>query len=179
MKLSRSELKDFLEEKADQYNNPSFIASDPVSVPHLFSRKEDIEISGFLTATLSWGNRAMILRNSARMMELLDNSPYEFVMGHSENDLAAFRGFVHRTFNSEDLAFFVPALRNIYENHGGPEKIFAENLSPDSIQPAISAFRKSFLEMPHQRRSEKHIPDPSNGSAAKRINMFLRIIKVA
>ncbi len=75
-----SDLKEFLDEKADLYNCPAFIEHDPISIPHQFSKKEDIEISGFLAATIAWGNRKMILRNANRIMELLDDSPYDFIM---------------------------------------------------------------------------------------------------
>lgn len=174
MRLNRKDLKDFLDEKAEFYNQPSFIESDPVSIPHQFSRKEDIEISGFLAATIAWGNRKMILRNAARMMEMLDNSPYEFIMGSSQEELRVVDNFVHRTFNSTDLTFFLKALQNIYRNKGGLETIFSKFQDKGSLQPAIHELHKIFFELPHEKRTERHVSDPLKGSAAKKINMFLR-----
>ena len=174
MKLKQSELKEFLDEKVDLYNRPSFIVDDPISIPHLFTLKEDIEIAGFLAATIAWGNRKMILKNANRMMELLDDSPYEFIMYSSEEEMDSVDRFVHRTFNSTDLIFFLKALQHIYRNKGGLETIFNANKTSDSLQPAIHEFHKIFFELPHQKRTEKHVSDPFKGSAAKKLNMFLR-----
>ncbi|HOU03282.1 MAG: DUF2400 family protein [Bacteroidales bacterium] len=179
MRLKRSELKDFLDEKVDLYNRPSFIEQDPISIPHLYTRKEDIEISGFLAATIAWGNRKMILRNSARMMEILENSPFGFIVNSSDCELDQAIRFVHRTFNSVDLAYFLKALRHIYRNRGGLETIFETNKTSDSLQPAIHELHKIFFELPHEKRTERHVSDPFKGSAAKKINMFSRAISVA
>ena len=179
MGLKKSEVKDFLDEKVDLYNRPSFIEDDPISIPHLYTRKEDIEISGFLTATIAWGNRKMILRNSARMMEILEDSPFEFIMDSSDCELDQAIRFVHRTFNMVDLAYFLKALRHIYKIKGGLEKIFETHKTSDSLQPAIHELNKIFFELPHEKRTERHVSDPYKGSAAKKINIFLRIIKVA
>lgn len=169
--MKREELKDFLDLKADFYNRSDFIETDPIRIPHQYNRKEDIEISGFLTATISWGNRKMIIRNAQRLMDMMGNSPYDFVMnGPIEN----VDNFVHRTFNVEDLRFFLRSLKNLYATHGGLEPIFKNNASSDSLQPAIHAFKNLFFEIEHPTRTTKHISDPMKGSAAKRINMFLR-----
>lgn len=168
------EIKDFLEEKVVQYNTLDFIDSDPVQIPHRFSIKEDVEISGFLAATIAWGNRKMIINNANKMMQLMGNSPYDFVMNFSENDLDDLDGFVHRTFNSDDLKFFMKSLRNIYQHHGGLEEVFAKNKTSDSMQTSISNFKQTFFEVEHLPRTTKHISDPLNNSAAKRINMYLR-----
>ncbi len=172
--MNFSELKDFLDEKVTQYNTLDFIESDPVQIPHLFTQKEDIEIAGFLSATIAWGNRKMIIKNSHRMMELMGNSPYDFIMSHSQTQLESLNSFVHRTFNGQDLIGFIQSLQNIYKNHGGLESVFAKNQESDSIQKSISEFKKVFFEIPHLARTQKHISDPLNNSAAKRINMYLR-----
>lgn len=169
------DLKAFLEQKADFYNQKSFIPTDPVFIPHQFSRKEDIEIAGFLVATIAWGNRKSIVNNGMRLMKLMDNQPVEFIMNFTENDLAAFNGFVHRTFNNTDLLTFMYALRNIYQLHGGMEKVFYQGTQTGgSLREGISHFRKVFFEVPHLDRTRKHVSNPESGSAAKRINMFLR-----
>lgn len=172
--MNFSELKDFLDEKVIQYNTLDFIESDPVQIPHLFTQKEDIEIAGFLSATIAWGNRKMIIKNSHRMMELMGNTPYDFIMSHSESQLENLEPFVHRTFNGQDFIGFVQSLQNIYKNHGGLESVFAKNQELDSMQKSISEFKKVFFEIPHFARTQKHISDPLNNSAAKRINMYLR-----
>ncbi|MBC7641408.1 MAG: TIGR02757 family protein [Flavobacterium sp.] len=172
--MKQSDLKDFLDDKVELYNNPKFIESDPIQIPHLYSLKEDIEIAGFLAATISWGNRKMIIQNSHKMMQIMGNSPYDFVMSYNENNLQNLENFVHRTFNNIDLITFFQALRNIYSNHDGLESVFAKKQSIDGLQEAISGFKKVFFEIHHPSRTEKHVSDPKNNSAAKRINMFLR-----
>jgi uncharacterized protein (TIGR02757 family) len=142
----------------------------------LFAQKEDIEIAGFLSATIAWGNRKMIIKNSHKMMDLMGNSPYDFVMSHSESDLIPLESFVHRTFNGQDFSSFIKGLQHIYKNHNGLEAAFSKNFNGKSIniQNNIHEFKKIFFEIPHQKRTQKHISDPMNGSAAKRINMYLR-----
>ncbi len=174
MKLKRHELKDFLDEKVELFNRPSFIECDPISIPHQFTKKQDIEIAGFLAATISWGNRKMILRNAKRMMELVDNSPYDFIMNSSNDELEVIKSFVHRTFNSTDLIYFLKALQNIYRHKGGLETIFNTYQTSDSLQPAIHEFHKIFFELRHEKRTERHVSDPFKGSAAKKLNMYLR-----
>lgn len=172
--MNRQELKSFLDEKVVQYNTPEFIESDPIQIPHLFTLKEDIEIAGFLTATIAWGNRKMIIKNAHRMMELLGNSPYDFVLNHKEHHLKQLEGFVHRTFNSIDFIYFIKALLHIYTNHSGLESIFNTYATSESLQPAIHELKKIFFEIPHPSRTTKHVSDPFKGSAAKKINMWLR-----
>ncbi|WP_445457538.1 TIGR02757 family protein [Flavobacterium sp. HNIBRBA15423] len=172
--MTQTELKEFLDEKVELYNNPSFIESDPIQIPHSYSLKEDIEIAGFLAATIAWGNRKMIINNARKLMNIMGNTPYDFIMTHTENDLEKLDDFVHRTFNSIDAVTFIKALKNVYQSHNGLEKVFAKNSEVNSNQKSISEFKKVFFEIPHQQRTTKHISDPLNNSAAKRINMFLR-----
>lgn len=172
--MNKTELKAFLDEKVNTYNNPNFIETDPIQIPHLFTLKEDIEITGFLVATIAWGNRKSIITNGNRLVELMGNSPYDFVMNFSEEQSESLSNFVHRTFNNEDLAYFLKSLQNIYKNHGGLETLFSKYAEIDSMQPAIHHFKKTFFELPHPSRTQKHISDPLKNSAAKRINMFLR-----
>lgn len=172
--MTKSELKDFLDEKVEQYNNPKFLEEDPLQIPHRFSKKEDIEISGFLTATIAWGNRKSIINNASRLIELLDNTPHDFILNHTETDLGKLAPFVHRTFNGTDLHYFIQSLQNIYINHDGLESVFVQQQEKDSLQLAISKFKEVFFELPHLTRTMKHVSDPNKGSAAKRINMFLR-----
>ena len=172
--MTKNELKEFLDEKVVLYNHPNFIESDPIQIPHRFQLKEDIEISGFLAATISWGNRKMIIKNGLKLMDLLGNSPYDFIMNHSDNQLETVSNFVHRTFNGIDCVTFIKGLKNIYENHSGLEAVFAKNQQNDSLQSSISEFKKIFFEIEHLDRTQKHISDPLNNSAAKRINMYLR-----
>jgi uncharacterized protein (TIGR02757 family) len=171
--MNKSELKDFLDEKVHLYNNPSFITSDPIQIPHRFTLKEDIEIAGFLSATIAWGNRTMIIKNASKMIDLMGNSPYDFVMSHDPEQLERFDDFVHRTFNAIDFKTFVRGLKHIYQNHHGLEAVFI-SVENNSVQKNISDFKKKFFEIEHEQRTQKHISDPLNNSAAKRINMFLR-----
>ena len=172
--MTQSDLKDFLDEKVALYNTTNFIETDPIQIPHLFSNKEDIEIAGFLAATIAWGNRTMIIRNSHKMMDLMGNSPFDFIMSHSRGDLDKLDDFVHRTFNAIDFRTFILALKNIYQNHNGMETVFSKHLQKNNLQPAINAFKNTFFEIDHLQRTQKHVGDPLKGSSAKRINMFLR-----
>ena len=172
--MHQKELKEFMDAKVRQYNQPQFLESDPIQIPHMFERKEDVEISGFLTATIAWGNRKSILQNASRLMELMDKAPYQFVCEHDSHDLESLSSFVHRTFNGEDLKYFIKALRHIYREHEGLEGVFVRHAQENSLQQAITALKACFFQLPHPQRSTKHISDPAKGSAAKRINMFLR-----
>ncbi|MBO3117527.1 TIGR02757 family protein [Winogradskyella sp. DF17] len=174
MKLKKSELKIFLDSKVSLYNNTKFLESDPIQIPHNYSKKEDIEISGFLTATIAWGNRKSIINNAQKMMQLLDNAPYDFVMHHKVKDLGQLKNFVHRTFNGQDFAQFVKSLNHIYKLHGGLENVFAKNAKQHSLQQSIHHFKSIFFEIDHLKRTQKHVSDPLKNSAAKRINMYLR-----
>jgi uncharacterized protein (TIGR02757 family) len=169
-----ADLKAFLDEKYLQYNNPKFIESDPIQVPHLFQKKEDIEIAGLLAATIAWGQRKTIIANSLKMMELLDHAPHDFVMNHQSKDLKRFSGFVHRTFNENDLVWFIEALQNIYRNHHSLENVFKPLSQDANLKNGIDRFRLAMLETPHETRSQKHVSSPLKGSASKRLIMYLR-----
>jgi uncharacterized protein (TIGR02757 family) len=172
-----SDLQALLDLKYHQYNTPDFLADDPVRIPHQFSRKEDIELSGFLAALIAWGQRVTILRNGQALMARMDMAPYQFVMQASERDLARLDGFVHRTFNSLDARALVHALRQVYQEHGGLEEIFSQAITADSpdVGPGIIYAREQLIQGPDfPPRTRKHVANPATGSSAKRINMFLR-----
>ncbi len=172
--MSTEELRDFLDYKVEQYNNVKFIESDPIQIPHLFTQKEDIEISGFLASTIAWGKRAMIIKNAQKMMKVMENQPFDFVMNASDIEINNIDSIVHRTFQTDDFKFFIRSLRNIYQNYGGLETLFSKPRTTSNLQQNISDFKKVFFEIPHQLRTTKHISDPAKGSSSKRINMFLR-----
>jgi len=172
--MKRDELKEFLDLKVVQYNTTQFIDSDPIQVPHLFSKKEDIEIAAYLSATIAWGNRKSIIKNAKRMVEFLDHSPYDFVINHQDTDLRRLEPFVHRTFNGLDFITFIKGLQYIYKQHKGLEAVFAKYATSESLQDSIHHFKRYFFEIEHLQRTQKHISDPLKNSAAKRINMFLR-----
>ena len=174
LRLSKSELKEFLDAKVDQYNHPRFIESDPIQIPHQFSKKEDIEIAGFLTATIAWGNRKSIINNAHKMMQLLEQSPHDFIMNHQESDLERLTNFVHRTFNGDDFIQFIRSLNHIYKHHNGLEAVFSSGIENQSLQHTIHKFKTLFFEIDHLPRTQKHVSDPLKNSAAKRINMYLR-----
>ncbi|HAN19587.1 MAG: TIGR02757 family protein [Bacteroidetes bacterium GWC2_33_15] len=173
--VNQPDLKDFLDEKFDKYNRPEFIESDPVQIPHLFSDPNDIEISAFLAATIAWGQRPTIIKNMARLMSLMDNAPHDFVVNCSRHERERFRFFVHRTFNGTDCIFFLESLQNIYKNHGGLGELFQGiYLYKKEIKETLSGIRKTFFEIDHPKRTEKHFADVLKGASAKRLNMFLR-----
>lgn len=170
--LDLIELKDFLDLKVTEFNTSNFIADDPISIVHQFTQKEDIEIVGFLVATIAWGNRRSIITSAKKLVQIMGNDPYEFVMNYNSDKLEGIN-FVHRTFNTIDLDFFFRALQNIYQNEG-MEKAFYPHPSVFGTTGRIIQFRKRFLETPHESRSEKHLSNPEKGSAAKRLQMYLR-----
>lgn len=172
--MNRSELKSFLDEKVQQYNNFNFIDSDPILIPHLYNIKEDIEIAGFLAATIAWGNRKSIITNAHKMMALMGNAPHDFIMNHKPKDLHRLEGFVHRTFNATDFEVFIKSLQYLYQFHGGLEQAFAKSIIDNNLQLGISNFKKLFFEKTTSVRTFKHISDPAKNSAAKRLNMYLR-----
>ena len=167
--MEKSELKEFLDFKAAQFQTPEFITDDPISIPHQFKNQEDIEISGILTATISWGNRKAILKSANQMMNMLDNAPSDFIHNASETEIQQLNKFVYRTFQHDDLCGMIRGLRVVYAN-GGLEKIFSEN---ENIKSGIANFRRAMLPYLSER-TYKHFADVERGSAAKRINMFLR-----
>lgn len=169
--MNRKELKEYLDFKSEEFNNTAFIEEDPVSIPHIFSKKEDIESIGLIMATISWGQRKTIIKNGHLLIDIMGHSPFDFIMNASEKDLKSMH-FVHRTFNADDLQFFILGLRSIYEkSKNGLEEAF--NIGK-TMGERIYGFRQKMLEIPHEQRSEKHISNPLSGSASKRINMYLR-----
>lgn len=175
MNLTHQQLYELLEEKAAFYNNPGFIEKDPINIPHLFTKKEDIEIAGFLTATLAWGQRVTIINKSRELILRMDTAPYDFVMKASEKEIGSLSSFVHRTFQGEDCMYFIHTIQQIYQQHGGLEAAFLQGYEANTnIKESISQFREVFFSSDHLHRTRKHVPDPQNGSASKRINMYLR-----
>ena len=167
------EVRKLLDKAVGLYNHVDFIENDPIQIPHRFSRKEDIEIAGFLSASIAWGQRKSIIKNANLLMDLMDNSPYQFLM--EEKEFVRFNRFVHRTFNGIDCLFFLNSLKNIYQNYGGLEQVFTDGFQKnETIFGALHHFRNLFLNMPHEARSRKHLSDVTTNSAAKRLNMFLR-----
>lgn len=169
------DIKGFLEDKFKQYSTSKFIESDPIQIPKLYSRKEDIEIAGFITATISWGQRPQIIRSAKRLFEQMGESPYEFIIDSSPSDIKPLEKFYYRTFNGTDCIAFVYALKRLYSKGLTLEDVFTEGYEKyGSIKGAIAHFRMIFLEQDFPYRSQKHISNVMANSAAKRINMFLR-----
>ena len=169
-----SALKTLLDEAYDRFARPRFIQDDPIQVPRAFSRREDAEVIGFLTATIAWGQRKTIIANAWKLARLMEERPFDFVMNADAADLKHVSGFVHRTFNGEDLRHFVRGLRHVYANHGGIEQAFLDHDAIGDMGLAIARYKQRFFEPGHQPRTRKHVADPSKGSNAKRINMYLR-----
>lgn len=172
---SPENIHSFLDQKALLFNHTKFIETDPIQVPKLFTTKENIEIAGFLAATLAWGQRPTIILNSLKLVVLMNNNPIEFLLNTLEDDWEVFQDFKHRTFNSIDCIYFMKSLKNIYQNHGGLEQVFTDGFQKgNTIFNALVYFRKVFFELEHEHRTEKHISNVEKGAAAKRLNMYLR-----
>ncbi len=170
-------LKDFLDEKVDLYNRPGFISLDPISIPHRFSKKQDIEISGFFAAILAWGQRKTIISKCLELFELMDNAPHDFLLHHQDQDLKAFLHFKHRTFNATDTLYFIHFLAWFYQRHDSLEEAFTlgQTDSVNAMESILTEFHRYFFSLPDSPlRTQKHIATPARKSACKRINMFLR-----
>jgi uncharacterized protein (TIGR02757 family) len=175
--LYNPKIKEKLEYYHDKYNNRDFIEGDPISIPHRFSKRQDIEIAGFLTSVIAWGRRAMIINNATRLMELMDNSPYDFIANHQEHDRKKFMDFKHRTFQVTDTLYFLELLQWYYQANDTLESAFLSGKSKDGfdMKGSLERFHDIFFSLksaPH--RTKKHIPDPKRKSTCKRLNMFLR-----
>lgn len=171
---NQTELKELLLSKAFQFNSIEFIEHDPISIPHLYSEPLDIEIAAFLTATISWGNRKAILASASKMMHQMGASPADFVLQASKKDLNKFPDVIHRTFNREDFEGFIRCLRHVLKEKESLESAFRFEKGESNSLHAITRFRNLFFAAAHAPRAEKHLSNPMSGSAAKRINMFLR-----
>jgi len=173
--FSYDEMKDFLELKYLQFNNPEFIRNDPVSIPHQYKLKQDIEISGFLTATISWGRRDLIINSAKDLMNMMGDSPLDFVMNVGDEGLGSIGRFYYRTFNGNDCITFIRGLRNIYSRYDSMEDILTSCMEKGgSWKEAIISLRNEFFNLPHKTRTLKHFADISRGAAGKRLNMFFR-----
>lgn len=174
MKINqKQELYKLLEEKVQKYNSQKFIEDDPISIPHQFEQKEDIEISGFLIAIIAWGQRKTILNNGEKLLQIMEYSPFDFIVNHTDNDLKTAKKFVHRTFNGIDLCYFLGQLQRIYKVEGGLETAFCNSKSI-TVKDKIAQFKAQFFQAPYERRTTKHLADPNKGSTSKRLNMYLR-----
>ena len=172
---SKAELQELLDSRYRRYANKLFLADDPIQIPHRFSKPEDIEIAGLLTATIAWGNRKSILSSMTRLLTAMGKSPYNFISNHKPSDEKYLKGFVHRTFNEVDCNAFIQVLSLIYKEKGGVRKIFADAFRKNSSIPdSINAFRNCFVAANIPTRTLKHTPNINAGSAAKRLNMYLR-----
>jgi uncharacterized protein (TIGR02757 family) len=175
--MKQPSLKEFLNRKVTEYNQPSFIKDDPVCIPHQFTQLQDIEIAGFFAAVFAWGNRTIIIKKSRELMEAMDNAPYQFVVQHEDKDLEKLLQFKHRTFNTTDLLYFIEFLRYHYAQHNSLEAAFTKGLAAtdDTIETGLAAFHHYFFSMEHvPARTRKHIATPERKSTCKRLNMFLR-----
>jgi uncharacterized protein (TIGR02757 family) len=187
--LTHNELSDLLNQKADQYNRPSFIDRDPISIPHRFSTRQDIEIMGFWSAVLAWGQRSVILKKSTELVDLMDGAPYDFIRTHEESDLKRFLNFKHRTFNATDALYFLHFFRQYYQEHDSLEDAFLSNGTGkpsttangfpaiiQTVEPNLIAFHDRFCSLTDffPERTRKHIATPARNSSCKRLLMFLR-----
>jgi uncharacterized protein (TIGR02757 family) len=177
LKKMDNKLKDFLDRKVEEYNQPSFIEHDPISIPHLFSKKQDIEIAAFFASIFAWGNRTIIINKSKSLLRLMENVPYDFIMNHKETDLKTFLQFKHRTFNPTDLLYFISFLKHHYQQSKTLESAFTKWMQPkdETIQKALAGFHDYFFSLQDAPlRTKKHIATPNRNSTCKRLNMFLR-----
>ncbi|GAB4330367.1 MAG: TIGR02757 family protein [Flammeovirgaceae bacterium] len=174
---SKEKIRLLLEQKVLEYNRTYFIENDPISIPHQYSLKQDIEITGFFASILAWGLRKTIILKTKELFRRMDNSPFQFVTQHKENDLKSLLGFKHRTFNDSDLLYFVSFLKEHYQKHDSLEYAFTINLSKEDLtmEEGLKNFHLYFKHLPHfQNRTKKHISTPATKSACKRLNMYLR-----
>jgi uncharacterized protein (TIGR02757 family) len=176
-KLSPAELRDFLDAKVEQFNQPGFIKDDPIQIPHQFSKQQDIEIAGLFAAILAWGQRVTIINKSRLLLEWMDNAPHDFMLHHTEHDLKKFENFKHRTFNGTDTLYFIAFLSSFYKKHNTLEDAFLVNNGSENktVEKGLIQFNTLFFtDADAPQRTRKHISTPEKNSACKRINMYLR-----
>jgi uncharacterized protein (TIGR02757 family) len=171
--MKKEQLKTWLDERVAFYNRPAFIETDPISIPHLFQTKQDIEIAGFFAAVFAWGNRTTILKKSRQLMQAMRMQPHAFVLDHSKKELHALMQFKHRTFNADDLLYFIDWLHHYYRENDSLETAFFPKPGM-SVEEGLNRFKQSFFSKEHLKRTEKHIASPDQQSACKRLNMYLR-----
>ena len=170
----QEELKIFLDKKVDAYNQPFFIASDPICVPHSFSKKQDIEIAGFFASIFAWGNRTTIINKSKELMQLMHNAPHDYCLHHTSKDLKQLLSFKHRTFNTTDLLYFVEFLKYHYKSHDTLETAFVQSMKKkdENIENGLNGFYDYFFSLPDvPKRTRKHIASPNKKSSCKKLNM--------
>lgn len=173
--MTNDKLRDFLDQKVIEYNTPDFIPDDPICIPHLFSKKQDIEIAGLMASVFAWGQRKTIINKSKEFLALMDNDPHSFVVNHSEEDMKGFLSFKHRTFNATDALYFIHFFKWYYSKNDSLEDAFEAGEGETSIEKGLIGFFESFFSLPdYPMRTRKHVPTPARKSACKRINMFLR-----
>jgi uncharacterized protein (TIGR02757 family) len=173
----KNKLADFLNTKVEQYNQPSFIAADPICIPHSFSKKQDIEIAGFFASIFAWGNRTTIINKSKELLTLMDNAPHDFCLHASDEQLKKLLFFKHRTFNTTDLLYFVEFFKFHYSKNDSLETAFTKGMQPtdETVEHGLNYFYHYFFSLPHvPNRTKKHIASPEKKSSCKRLNMFLR-----
>jgi uncharacterized protein (TIGR02757 family) len=175
--VKQAQIQKRFDELVMRYNQPGFIVHDPISIPHQFVKKQDIEIAGFFAATLAWGQRVTIINNCKRLMQWMDNAPHDFILHHTDKDLVPFTQFVHRTFNATDTLYFIHFLKHYYAQHASLELAFSQHLKPKdaTIEKALIGFHQTFFDDPlAPQRTRKHVATPLRKSACKRLCMYLR-----
>jgi uncharacterized protein (TIGR02757 family) len=174
--MNEEKIHALLDQKCRQYNKRSFIPNDPIAIPHQFTELADIEIAGFFAAVFAWGNRTTILNKSRELLQLMDNAPHEFIIGHRDTDLKTFLSFVHRTYNATDLLYFIDVLQRHYKEHASIEDAFVpcDKYKEPTVEQALVRFHEYFFEGEHPDRTRKHVATPARNSACKRLNMYLR-----
>jgi uncharacterized protein (TIGR02757 family) len=173
----QNQLKDFLDKKVEEYNQPAFIKDDPICIPHSFSKKQDIEIAGLFAALFAWGNRTIIIKKSKELLQRMDNAPYDFIIHHNEQDLKKLLNFKHRTFNDTDLLYFIAFLNFHYNKYESLEGAFYKwmNRKDENVENALNGFQQYFFSLEDApQRTKKHIASPAKNSSCKRLNMYLR-----
>jgi uncharacterized protein (TIGR02757 family) len=175
--MNQKNLKEFLDKKVDEYNQPFFIQNDPICIPHQFTKKQDIEIAAFFAAIFSWGNRTTIILKSKELMTWMDNAPHDFCMNHTDKELKKLLVFKHRTFNATDLLYFIEFLKSHYSKNNSLETAFTKSMTAndETIAQGLIGFYHYFFSLADApARTHKHIASPEKKSSCKRLNMFLR-----
>jgi len=174
-RLTKAELKTLLDDRVDKYNRTGFIDMDPISIPHKFTLKQDVEITAIWTAVLAWGQRVTIINKANELFDLMDGAPHDFIVNHEEKDRARFENFKHRTFNYTDTLYFLEFLQHHYKQHNRLEQAFLVEGKCNSLRESLTHFREYFFSLPHApHRTRKHIASPARKSTCKRLCMFLR-----
>jgi len=182
------DLKHHLDAFLEAFPRERHVSNDPVHFVHRYDDPRDREVVGLIASAFAYGNVKSILATVDRALAFLGSRPAQTLASFDpKKDLRRLSGFYHRFNTSRDLAVFFWMLRRLLEDHGSIEQAFLAGSSAEDPDtgPALQRFSAALLatgfEKFYPRGELKRrigvrflVPSPTDGSACKRMNLFLR-----